>query len=167
MRLYLVRHSQPEPDGPDDEDDPELSKAGVKIATALGEWMVDKDEVPTRLIVSPTMRTMQTAEVIVKAIEDGGMLPPEVQQDVGIGPHMSIRGAVLRVAQDKSMVRVGIVSHHESIEHGLRVLNLDGSIHHDIFAEGEMRIVRVKRGSGKWKEHRRVPPSDLGYEDAY
>lgn len=160
MRIYLVRHSIPEDD--DDDPDPGLTKGGVKLVERLAEWMVAKDEVPNAIYASPKMRTQETAEILKDAL---GL--PEVKTDPSIGPSMSIRGLVTQVAQDKAMTRVMIVSHHETMEHGLRVLNLEPWIHFDIFAMGELRIMKVDRKDGQWNEHRRVMPSDLGGDDNY
>lgn len=167
MRLYLIRHSVPEQNDPDDDEDPELSDEGKEIAAALGQWMIDKEEIPTVLIASPRMRTQETAAIVADTIEGGGFARPDIQTDSSIGPHMSIKGAVEKIAADKAMVRVGIVSHHESLEHGLRVLDREPYVHLDIFAQGELRIVKVRRKTGEWKEHRRVQPSDLGLDDHY
>lgn len=166
MRMYLIRHAEPE-DGDYDEDDPGITKDGRKAAQALGQWMADKDEIPTVLFASPRMRTQETAEALAQAIEDAGFVRPAIKTDVSIGPSMSIKGLVEQVAPDESMIRVGIVSHHESIEHGLRVLNLEPWIHLDIFAMCECRIMKIKRKDGTWKEHRRIAPSDLGGVDMY
>lgn len=168
MRVYLVRHSVPEDDGDEvDDDDPELSKEGIAIATALGQWMVDKEEVPTIFYASPCVRTQQTAEILRDTIEEGGFAAPPVVTDVSVGPAMSVKGLIEKAAADASMVRVGIVSHHESLEHGLRVLGRAPYVHLDIFAKGELRIVKVDRSDGSWKEHRRIAPSDLGGFDHY
>lgn len=169
MRFYLVRHAQPEEFDPDDEDpDPELTDEGKAAAQALGKWMVDKEEVPTVLYASPKVRTQQTAEIIAGAIEDAGLLRPEIETDVSIGPHMSIKGLVEQTLADESKVRVGIVTHHESLEHGLRVLGRQPWVHLDMFAQCELRIVKMKRkDGGDWEEHRRVEPSNLGGLDHY
>lgn len=167
MRVYVIRHAMPEPVEEDEEIDPELTKEGRDQATALGDWMVDKEEIPTILIASPSLRTQETAQLIADAIEAGGFTPPDVLTDVGIGPHMSIKAAVEKAASDKAMVRVGIVSHHESIEHGLRVLNREPWVHLDMYAQCELRIIKVDREDGTWKEHRRIAPSDIGGQDHY
>jgi phosphohistidine phosphatase len=168
VRLYAIRHAQPEePDENDPDDDPSLTKEGRKAAETLGEWMADKGEIPTIFYVSPKARTQETAEIVAQAIVDAGFVKPEMETDVSIGPHMSIKGLVERVASDKSAVRVCIVSHHESLEHGMRVLNREPWIHMDIFAEGEMRVLKIDRKDFTWKEHRRVAPSDLGGYDNY
>lgn len=167
MRIYVIRHATPEPIEEDTEADPELTKEGRQQAKALGEWMVDKEEIPTVLLTSPSARTQETAELIAASIRAGGFAPPSIVTDVGMGPHMSIKATVEKAAGDKAMVRVGIVSHHESIEHGLRVLNREPWVHLDMFAECELRILRVDREDATWKEHRRIPPSDIGGNDRY
>jgi phosphohistidine phosphatase SixA len=170
MRIYVIRHSVPEPDGGEngeEDSDPVLSKEGREYAENLAAWMVDKEEIPTVFITSPMTRTRETAEIIADAIEKAGFAAPAVKEDVGIGPEMSIKQAVLDAAADPSMVRVGFVSHHESIAHGLRVLGMEPFVHLDQFAKCELRIYKVKRKSGKWDEHRRLPPSDLGGIDNY
>lgn len=177
MRVYLVRHSQrADDDEPTANGDPdaELTQDGEKQARALGRWMADRDQIPTIVIASPAVRTQETAEAIVDEIEQAGFAAPKILTDVGIGPHMSIRGAVLNAAADKSMTRVCIVSHHESISSGLRELlrRSDGterrvSPHLDQMAMGELRILKVKRKNGIWDERRRLLPSDLELVDYY
>jgi phosphohistidine phosphatase len=163
VRLYLIRHSVPEDGDREAADyDPALTEEGREYATNLAQWMLDKEEIPNIIFASPKLRTQETAEIIRDAI---GL--PSVETKESVGPSMSIKKLVEKVAQDKAMTRVAIVSHHESIEHGLRVLNLEPWIHLDIFAQCEMRIVRVKRKSLRWEEHRRIPPSDLGGRDHY
>lgn len=163
MRLYLIRHSVPEPVPEDELDpDPPLSDDGREYAENLAKWMVDKDEVPSIIFASPKLRTQETAEILRDAF---GL--PNVETKQSIGPVMSIKKLVERVAGDQSMTRVAIVSHHETLEHGLRVLNLDPAPHLDIFAQGELRIVKVGRKKFHWKEHRRVVPSELGGRDNY
>lgn len=124
--------------------------------------MLDKDEVPNSILASPKLRTQETAEILRDTF---GL--PAVETKGSMGPEMSVRKMILKMAADKSRTRVAIVSHHESIEHGMRVLNREPWVHLDIFAQGELRILKVDRSDGTWKEHRRVMPSDLGYKDAY
>jgi phosphohistidine phosphatase SixA len=167
VRLYLVRHGIPENSdysGANGEaaDDPGLSDKGRAIVEALAQWMLDKNEVPNAILASPTLRTQETAEILRDAF---GL--PNVETKGSMGPDSSIRKMVLKITQDPSYTRTMLVSHHETIAHGLRVLNLEPWAHFDQFAEGEMRIVKVKRKSGEWKEHRRIMPSDLGFRDGY
>jgi len=168
VRFYVVRHSIPEPreDGQQangDDFDPGLTKEGREIVKALAAWMLDKDEVPNLIYASPALRTQETAQCLLEETGIAG----DVQVLDSMGPHMSIRGAVLKLAQDKSLTRVCLVSHHESISMGLRELNGEPWPHLDQFSQGELRILRVKRKSGRWDEHRRMLPSDLGLYDYY
>lgn len=163
MRFFIVRHGEPE-DGGDYEvdDDPDLTKEGRKTVEALGEWMLSKDEVPSIIYASPLSRTQETADILKDCFGSAA-----VKTDVSIGPHASLRGLILKCAADKSMTRVMIVSHHESIANGLRELNGDPFRHLDQMAEGELRIIKVDRDDGTWEEHRRMLPSDLNYTDHY
>lgn len=165
MRVYVIRHAEPESSDYDEDPDPGLTGEGEGAARAVGEWMARQEEIPTVLYTSPMSRTQETAEAIAQAIEDAGFAKPEIVVDVGIGPKMSIKGLIEQVAGDDSLTRVGIVSHHESITAGLRVL--DRPDHPDPLAQAELRIYRVKRKDGAWKEKKRVLPSDLEGLDHY
>lgn len=163
MRLYLVRHGNPaEPDGDDDAPDPGLTEEGRESVAALGRWMVENDERPACIFASPALRTQETAEILRDAF---GL--PSVELAGSIGPAMSIRKKVLSLAADRTTKNAMLVSHHETIAHGLRALNLDPAPHLDLFAEAEMRRYRIDRESGTWKERLRVPPSDLKNRDNY
>lgn len=170
MRFYLVRHGEPAEGDYDDDPDPPLSDVGEQAIAALAQWCVDKGEVPNVIWSSPKLRTQQTAEILRECF---GL--PSVKLKGSMGPESSIRKMMLKAAQDRSLTRVMLVSHHESLEHGLRVLNNEPRVHLDIFAQGEMRIMKVSRKDASWKSggddddpfHRRVLPSDLGFADRY
>lgn len=174
MKLYVIRHGVRET--PDDfteaeEGDPEagLTPEGEEIAKSVGGWMADNDEIPSLIIASPTVRTQQTAEHIADTIEAAGFIPPKVKTDVTVGPYQSIRGLVQQLAGDKSQKSVAIVGHKESIVNGLKALNIDNGddAKVDAPAMGELRVLKVKRGSQRWEEKQRVRPSDLGHSDHY
>ena len=168
MRIYLVRHSLPDYEGSPDSNptnpplDPPLADDGREYAENLAAWMLDKDEVPNIIFASPKLRTQETAEILRDAF---GL--PDVIVKGSIDSKMSIKKLVEKVAGDKAMTRVMIVSHHETIEHGLRVLNRDPWAHLDMFAMAELRILKVDRKDFTWEEHNRIVPSDLGGKDNY
>jgi phosphohistidine phosphatase SixA len=173
VRIYVIRHSIRET--PDDfseaeEGDPdaELTPEGQDIADALGKWMADNDEIPTRIVASPTVRTSQTAERMAKAIAAEGFVAPDVESDVGIGPFQSIRALVLKLGADGAK-RVAIVSHRGSIVNGLKALAVDNDADANVDnpAMGELRSYDVKRKSGRWSERARVRPGDLGFSEHY
>lgn len=169
MRVYLIRHSVrevPENFSEAEEGDPdaELTPEGEATADALGEHMADNDMVPSRIIHSPTVRAQQTAERIADAIKSAGFVPPELSQDTSIGPQQSIRGLLQKLAADEGAKGVAIVSHRATIVNGLKQLGIDNGDRQKVDdpAMGELRVVKVKRGSGRWTEKARVRPSDLG-----
>ena len=174
MRIYVIRHSAREYDSDeveksDGDPEAELTPEGEDIARAVGKWMADNDAIPSRIAASATVRTQRTAELIAKEIAAAGYAPPDVETDVSIGPHQSIRGLVQKLAADKSANDVAIVSHHESIDAGLKALSVDNDDKYtaDKLAMGEMRALKVKRKSGRWKETARVRPSDVDQTDYY
>ena len=176
MKVFLVRHSVREkPDdfveAEDGDPEAELTDEGEEIATALGEWMAENDEIPSVLVISPTVRAQQTADLICAAIKEAGFVPPTVKVDVGIGPGQSIRGLVLSLGGDDDARGVGIVSHRAPIVNGLKALDVDNKEQRKVDnpAMGELRILKVKRKSGAWEEKKRVRPSDLvrGFTDTY
>jgi phosphohistidine phosphatase SixA len=165
MRVFLVRHGVPEEGDYDVDDDPSLSDEGQEIVEAIAAWMIDEDEVPNVIIASPMSRTQETADILRDAFTKAGYVIPAVKSDVSIGPKMSIKGLIQSIAKDDDMTRVMLVSHHETIASGMRVL--DRPDHPDPMAMGELRILKVKRDDGSWKEKERVLPSDVGQSDHY
>lgn len=170
MRLFLIRHSTrevPEDFSDAEEGDPEaeLTDEGRAIAESLGEWMAENDMVPQAMLVSPTVRAQQTADIIAGKMEAAGFIKPTMKTDVGIGPNMSIRSAVLSLLKDESAEDVAIVSHKGTIRNGL--MQLGNGDKPKPMAMGEMRELKIKRKNGKWEEKSSILPSDLGHAESY
>jgi phosphohistidine phosphatase SixA len=173
VRIYVVRHAEREVpkdivDAEDGDPDAELTPEGREVASGLGAWMAENEEIPATIYASPAVRTQETAELICKAIEEAGFVAPQIKTDVGIGPHQSIRSLVYKLGAEETN-SVAIVSHRETIHNGLQALLVDNedSAALDPQAMGEMRLLKVKRKSGRWKEKSRVRPSDFGFPDNY
>jgi phosphohistidine phosphatase SixA len=170
VRAFLIRHSTRET--PDDfsdaeEGDPEaeLTDDGKAIAESLGEWMAGNDQVPQVIYVSPTVRAQQTADLIADKLEGAGFTRPILKTDVSIGPHMSIRGTMMKAMADETADDVAFITHRDTIKNGL--MQLGKGDKPKPMAMGELRELRVKRKSGKWEERSSVLPSDLGHPDSY
>lgn len=59
--LILLRHAHAEPPAPGQEDASRpLSAVGRREAEAAGQWLREHDLLPTRILVSPALRTQQT-----------------------------------------------------------------------------------------------------------
>ncbi len=79
MELYLIRHAQSQNNAKPEEqrvEDPALTELGHEQAGCLAKWIPELNL--TKLIVSPFLRTLQTAEPIANATN----LTPEVQTDL-------------------------------------------------------------------------------------
>jgi phosphohistidine phosphatase SixA len=168
VKLYTVRHALPDYGDWDGSiatkpDDPPLSDEGVEAVKALAQWILDSGDIPNAIWASPKLRTQETAEIIRDTL---GL--PSVVLRGSMGSEMSIRKMVLKACADKDVTKLMLVSHHESVAHGLVNLNGgDPTPHSDILAMAEMRIYKVKRKTGTWDEVLRVPPSDLKGWDRY
>jgi phosphohistidine phosphatase SixA len=166
VKTFLVRHSVPDYEPDEDGNvptDPPLTDEGRKIVEKLGEKMQSDGDIPCCIYASPKLRCQETAEILRDAfgLDDVKTVP-------SIDSEQSIRGLVLKLA-GKGRKGPMIVSHHETIAHGLRTLpdKAATEVHADMFAQGEMRKIKVDGKSGKWKEKSRTLPSDLGNEDHY
>jgi len=62
MRVYLCRHAQAVPDGPDELR--ALTPAGIEQARALGEALAGRADAPALVLSSPLLRAQQTAAEI-------------------------------------------------------------------------------------------------------
>jgi phosphohistidine phosphatase SixA len=174
LKVYLIRHSireVPEDVLEEEDGDPDakLTDEGEILAEALGVWLGENEEIPSVIYTSPTVRTQQTAEILVKEIGAAGFAKPEIAIDVSIGPNLSIRGLLLKLLDDKSQRGFAIIAHKETILNGLKALSVDSGDDTKVDAPAmcELRILKIKRGSGKWSEKARVRPSDLGLADHY
>jgi phosphohistidine phosphatase len=173
MRVYVIRHSIPEAPADADEKatrgtgadgfDPPLTDEGRELMQALADWMLENSELPLRMYVSPELRAQETGEVLREAL---GMKDDVVKVDGSIGPKSSLRGLVMQIAADEDIHRPVIVTHLETIKNGLRELN-ESEDKVDPMAQGELRVLRVKRSSGNWRERYRILPSMLGKVDHY
>lgn len=174
MKIYLCRHAYAgeylaQAEKVSFKHDPKdmarpLEPEGIAAATALGQWLTDNDEAPTRILHSPVKRAKQTAQILGRSL---GIKPEE-------NPNLSIlkpaEMVIKALAADKSQKRVVIVAHSDNIPPALRALNwLSGADKYavDPYAMAEMRILDIDRDSLTWSERGRVLPSDIGQDDFY
>lgn len=76
--LIVVRHGQASFLSGDYD---QLSERGTDQSRRLGTYWAAQDLRPTRLVVGPRRRHLQTAEALVAAMADGGMEAPELIHD--------------------------------------------------------------------------------------
>lgn len=63
MRVVFVRHGEKRKG----ESDPELTSAGWRMCSETGLWLRERGVLPSRVLLTPTARTRQTAEALLDA----------------------------------------------------------------------------------------------------
>lgn len=161
LQVHLVRHGFAGDDGDDTDPDRELTDEGREIVEQLAEAIKESGDVPVAIYASPSVRAQETAEIL----RDGLGLS-DVKTVDSIGPRQSIRPLLLKLCESGAD-NVMIVTHHDTMAHGLMGMDGDNAYHTDVPAMGELRKVSIKRKSGKWKETDRIKPSDRGLSDHF
>jgi len=134
-------------------------RAGAK---AIARWMLDHDQIPTRIEYSPTARTTETAKIV------GKILHVPVIENQNLFIDKPVDQYIKRLADDKSNKRVMLVGHSDNIPPALRMLNwVQDKFEVDQFATAELRVIDIDRKTYSWDELLRVLPSDAGAEDLY
>lgn len=162
MRLYVMRHADAgihvaKAWSPEDRNRP-LTDEGVEQANAIGQWLVDAGETPTRVLTSPVARAVETGRIVAGFFE----IKPEVNNTLDLEHPAEM---LVRQLADQRVKRALIVAHSDNLEPALASLNAIDPEDVDPFATGELRILRVKPKAVTWKEKRRVTPNDLGIGD--
>jgi phosphohistidine phosphatase len=79
MDLILWRHAEAEPGGPDMPDmQRQLTAKGLKQARRMGQWLDSQLPESCRILVSPAVRTVQTAEGLGRKFKTHPDLVPDV-----------------------------------------------------------------------------------------
>lgn len=119
MKLYLIRHGEAESGAPDDPTR-NLTERGKNHAQKAADWLASIVDGPTRLWVSPYVRTQQTALPIAQAlsvnIESHGCLTPDMtpqkvvdelidqQYDIILVTHLPLVGRLASLLIDGSIM---------------------------------------------------------------
>lgn len=116
MDLLLWRHAEAE----DGEDDLKrrLTERGEKQARAMGAWIRAHQPKDLRIIVSPAVRTQQTAEALKLPFETHRKIGPEacVSELIAASGWPSAPGSVLIVGHQPSLGRLAslLLAGHET-----------------------------------------------------
>lgn len=107
MKLYVTRHGPAEDDAPSGIDgDRALSEAGRKRVRSVAKTLFDLDEAPLRILSSPLVRAVQTAEIIAivtRLDERGGNV--EIRRELSPeGDGLGLVRALVSTGQKRVMV---------------------------------------------------------------
>lgn len=165
MKILVVRHGFAGDETDKEDPDRKLTPEGREDVRALAVWLEKYNEIPSCIYSGPRVRCVETAKILQTEL---GLPKVELEDGLGPGKGNSLAQVVKRLASNRRLKRIAIVSNHDAIDEGLRALDLiEHEIQFDRIAMAELRILDVKRKSGKWEEKLRVMPSDLGGEDRY
>ena len=109
--LILLRHAHAEPgaDGQADADRA-LSRQGLAESEAAGRWLKEHGYLPDRVLVSPSRRTRETLEEVLRQV---GYV--EQRQDQRI--YDATPGTLMQVADElRDIARVMLVGHNPGLE---------------------------------------------------
>ena len=164
MKLYILRHGYAGDADDTTEPDRELTDEGRVDVERIAAWMMDNGEVPSLVFSGPRLRTQQTAEVLRSEIG----LPKATILD-GLGPERgnALAQTILQLVKDPTLKKIAVVSDHDAIQKGLAFLVGMTEKEYDTIAMGELRILKIDREDGYWREKLRILPSDLGGENRY
>lgn len=106
MRPYVMRHGPSEGDSPTGRDvDRRLTAAGAASVEAVAKQLGSRGEVVSRVISSPLVRAVQTAEIVRRTLGLGG--EPEIREE------LAPSGGALRLVHELAASEVSslIVGH--------------------------------------------------------
>lgn len=116
MDLLLWRHAEAE-DGEEDLKR-QLTERGIRQARLMGKWIRDHQPKDLRIIVSPAVRTQQTAEALKLPFETVRKIGPDacVSELVAASGWPHANGAVLIVGHQPSLGRMAslLLAGHEA-----------------------------------------------------
>ena len=109
--LILLRHAHAEPAAAGQADiDRPLSRQGIAEAEAAGRWLKEHGYLPDRVLVSPSRRTRETLEEVLRVL---GYVEQRQEQRV----YDATPGTLMQVADElRDIARVMLVGHNPGLE---------------------------------------------------
>jgi phosphohistidine phosphatase len=108
MELQLLRHADAEMHAPSDLERP-LSEKGRRQAAEVARFLREHLTAPVRILTSPALRTVQTAEIV------GAALGVEVIRCPWALPGMGVEEALLSLNDYMQLKRVMLVGHQPDL----------------------------------------------------
>ena len=144
MQVFLIRHAEAIDETLSLRDPHHhLTAHGRAQARALGERLRWHDCEPTRILTSPLVRAVQTAELIAVAL--GAELL--VESDLGLGPDADPRDVAQALRSSPSDAIVVVVGHEPNLSALGALLANDA----DFPALAKAEAVRIDDGRLKWR----------------
>ena len=115
--LILLRHAHAETAAANQADtDRPLSRQGIAEAEAAGQWLKEHGYLPDRVLVSPSRRTRETLEEVLRVL---GYVEQRQEQRI----YDATPGTLMQVADElRDIARVMLVGHNPGLEQALALL---------------------------------------------
>jgi len=111
VKLYIMRHGPAEDHAPSGRDfDRKLTAAGRARTELVARELARREEQPKRIVSSPLARTIETAEVVIKAL--GLHFEPESREELAPGGNAL---ALVRELAASGARRVMLVGHEPDV----------------------------------------------------
>lgn len=126
QRVYFMRHGDAGDKRAWQGDDGErpLSELGVKRTTSAAEHFARTAFRPTKILTSPLVRAMQTAEIVAKALDAEDL----IEVDERLAPDFDIRSFRRIIKENADQERLLLVGHDPSLSTVIEEVMGGGSI---------------------------------------
>jgi phosphohistidine phosphatase len=141
--LYILRHAKAAPEGRDGDAERPLTKRGRKAAAAMGEYLAGLAPRPTLVLCSTSLRTRETLDEILPALEPAPQLLFEDALYLAGASHLLDR--LQRLAEQAGSVL--LIGHNPGLHQLAATLASDASGLADGFPTAALAMLRV---SGSW-----------------
>lgn len=123
MKLWILRHARAEANSASGSDrDRELAAAGWRACTHLKRWLKDNDiELPGRILVSPALRTRQTATAVFEGL---GGPAPKIHEELWLASAPTLARMIQALAPEDGG-DLALVGHNPGLEDLVRQLGSD------------------------------------------
>ncbi|MCY2967925.1 MAG: phosphohistidine phosphatase SixA [Planctomycetota bacterium] len=147
MQIWLIRHAVAEEPGdfggPDFERP--LTEKGKKRFRAFADWLAASTGGPAKIVSSPLVRAMETAELLGKAYD---IKKRDILEESAVGPGVTAQ-ALLECAQAQGVERLAIVGHQPDLAINTSALLGGGQVVFDKGCVAAIELPRLAVGSGR------------------
>ena len=143
FHLYIMRHAKSDwaVAGTSDFDRP-INKRGNKSAIRIGEWMVENDCLPEKIISSPAKRAKQTIELLVDQIESKSKKEINYEEDLYLASLDSLLENIQLYKNDVNSLM--LVAHNPGLEDLVHFLSSQPSYEYKSMTTANLVIFEYK-----------------------
>ncbi len=114
FHLYIMRHAKSDWETGTSDFDRPINKRGNKSAIRIGQWMLENNHIPEKIISSSAMRAKQTIELVVEQIEEKNKKEISYEEDLYLA---NLSSLLENIALYKSNVNsLMLVAHNPGLE---------------------------------------------------